>query len=94
LDYLQHTGVDFATINPEPVFAVYDGIVSYVQKISPLDHGFGNTIILEHQINGEKVYTLYGHLESITENIKIGTKIKKGENIGTVGASGYGCNNY
>ena len=93
-EYLQHTGVDFATINPDSVFAVYDGVVSYVQNIGPTDHGFGNLIILKHEINGEEVYTLYGHLNSIAENIKVGSSVKQGDMIGTVGASGYGCNNY
>jgi len=93
-EYLQHAGVDFATVNPDPVFAVYDGTVSYIQNIGPADHGFGNLIILKHEVNGEEVYTLYGHLDSIAEKIKIGETIKQGEIIGNVGASGYGCNNY
>ena len=94
VDYLQHAGVDFATIMADPVFAVYDGKVSYIQNIGPDDHGFGNLIILEHEVNGEIVYTLYGHLEGIPSEIKVGGVVKKGEIIGTVGASGYGCNNY
>ncbi len=94
IDYLQHAGVDFASIVADSVFAVYDGKVSYTQNIGPEDHGFGNAVILEHEINGEKVYTLYGHLESISQGIKVGEVVKRGDIIGVIGASGYGCNNY
>jgi len=94
IDYLQHTGVDFATIDLESVMAVFDGVVVYIQNIGPNDHGFGNTIILEHNINQNKIYTLYGHLENIQEGLKEGDFVKKGDIIGMVGASGYGCSNY
>src|SRR5690606_21758756 len=49
---------------------------------------YGPTIILEHQIENETFYTLYGHLslESI-ENLTVGTFFKKGEQIATLGNS-------
>jgi murein DD-endopeptidase MepM/ murein hydrolase activator NlpD len=49
---------------------------------------------LEHNINQNKIYTLYGHLENIQEGLKEGDFVKKGDIIGMVGASGYGCSNY
>jgi len=54
----------------------------------------GNTIIIEHSINGEKLYSLYAHLSLIKTNLKEGDIINKGEIIGQVGNSGYGCENY
>jgi murein DD-endopeptidase MepM/ murein hydrolase activator NlpD len=49
---------------------------------------YGPTIILEHEIQNEKFYTLYGHLslESI-ENLNVGTFYKKGQQIATIGNS-------
>ena len=38
------------------------------------------------------VYALYAHLSEINPNLKEGDFIKKGEIIGKVGATGYGCN--
>ncbi len=37
-------------------------------------------------------YALYAHLSEINPNLKEGDFIKKGEIIGKVGATGYGCN--
>ena len=49
---------------------------------------YGPTIILEHEIQNEKFYTLYGHLslESI-ENLNVGAFYKKGQQIATIGNS-------
>ncbi|MER3407068.1 MAG: hypothetical protein C4278_01430 [Patescibacteria group bacterium] len=96
-DYYQHAGVDLAP-NPETenlsVYAIFDGKVVKIQLNDEKDHGLGNTIIIEHQINNEKIYSLYAHLSSIENNIKEGETVKKGEIIGKVGNSGYGCQNY
>ena len=49
---------------------------------------YGPTIILEHQINGDAFYTLYGHLSSASlENIKKGQCFKQGEPIARLGSS-------
>jgi murein DD-endopeptidase MepM/ murein hydrolase activator NlpD len=46
----------------------------------------------EHPGNTLSVYSLYAHLSEINPNLKEGDFIKKGEIIGKVGATGYGCN--
>jgi murein DD-endopeptidase MepM/ murein hydrolase activator NlpD len=59
------------------------------------DHGFGNTIIIKHELeNGDIVYSLYAHLDSIGDNIQIGGYVNAGEPIGVMGASGYGQKKY
>ncbi|MNX43456.1 hypothetical protein D3C86_739100 [compost metagenome] len=47
---------------------------------------YGPTIILEHEVENEKFYTLYGHLslESI-KDLNVGKQFKKGEQIATLG---------
>jgi murein DD-endopeptidase MepM/ murein hydrolase activator NlpD len=46
----------------------------------------------EHPGNTLSVYSLYAHLSEINQKLKEGDFIKKGEIIGKVGATGYGCN--
>ena len=96
-DYYQHTGVDFGAPPYEPVLAAGDGEVVYLEFLNKNDHGLGNTVILEHKIQKEnqeeKIYTLYAHLNKIN-NLKLHQFVKKGEVLGEVGASGYGCNYY
>jgi len=59
------------------------------------DHGFGNTVIIEHGLeNGDTVYSMYAHLDSIKDGIKIGVTVNAGEPIGIMGASGYGQKDY
>lgn len=60
------------------------------------DHGFGNTVIIEHQlINGKKIYSMYAHLASIEPGIEEGSYVKGGiTKIGIMGATGYGQDNY
>jgi murein DD-endopeptidase MepM/ murein hydrolase activator NlpD len=53
------------------------------------NEGFGNygpTLILEHDIEGQVFYTLYGHLSRKNiANWKKGAVIQKGEQIGNLG---------
>ena len=96
-DYYQHTGVDFFPSRgkeTQNVYAISDGWVRKIQFNDGNDHGLGNTIIIEHKIDNKKIYSLYGHLASIKTLFKEGDIIKKGEIIGEIGNSGYGCQNY
>ncbi|MBP4139233.1 peptidoglycan DD-metalloendopeptidase family protein [Flavobacterium geliluteum] len=82
-----HIGLDLWIKAGTPVLAALDGKVhSFKNNIGFGD--YGPTIILEHQIDDEVFYTLYGHLslESI-EHLTVGTFFKKGENLATLGKS-------
>lgn len=82
-----HIGLDLWTKADTAVLAPLDGKVhSFKNNIGLGD--YGPTIILEHIIENEKFYTLYGHLslESI-ENLSVGTFFTKGQKIGTLGDS-------
>jgi len=95
LDYIQHAGVDLAP-NPDAkdlnVYNIHDGKVVKIVRNGKDDHGLGNTVIVEHKIDRETVYSLYAHLFEINPYLKEGDFIKKGEIIGKVGATAYGCN--
>jgi murein DD-endopeptidase MepM/ murein hydrolase activator NlpD len=82
-----HIGLDLWTKVDTAVLAPLNGTVhSFKNNIGLGD--YGPTIILEHIVENEKFYTLYGHLslESI-ETLSVGTVFNKGEKIGTLGNS-------
>ena len=80
-----HIGLDLWAAPGTQIFAALDG------KVHSFDYNagvgnYGPTIILEHQIENEVFYTLYGHLslESI-EEIEIGDVFNKGQKLATLG---------
>ncbi len=80
-----HLGVDLFVKPGTPVLTPLDGRVhSFKNNDNPGD--YGPTIILEHELNGNKFYTLYGHLSmnSLT-GLSKGRLFSKGEMVGTVG---------
>lgn len=82
-----HIGLDLWTKVGTSVLAPIDGKVhSFKNNIGLGD--YGPTILLEHTVENEIFYTLYGHLslESI-ESLSVGTFFNKGEQIGTLGSS-------
>ena len=75
-----HYGLDFAQKKGTPVKAMNNSIVTLAEK----DLFYtGATIIFDH---GHGISTLYMHMEKIFVNV--GDHIKKGDIVGTVGASG------
>jgi murein DD-endopeptidase MepM/ murein hydrolase activator NlpD len=82
-----HIGIDFWIKDGTTVLAALDGKVhSFKNNIGLGD--YGPTIILEHEVENEKFYTLYGHLslESI-QVLSVGTFFKQGEVVATIGKS-------
>jgi murein DD-endopeptidase MepM/ murein hydrolase activator NlpD len=81
-----HLGVDIWAQAGEAIYAPLKGKVhSFAFNNNTGD--YGPTIILEHEIDGTKFYTLYGHLSlnSITY-LTIGKTFKPGEKIGEIGS--------
>ncbi|MEN2402438.1 peptidoglycan DD-metalloendopeptidase family protein [Flavobacterium sp. MC2016-06] len=80
-----HIGVDLWAKVDTTVLTPLDAKVhSFKNNIGLGD--YGPTIILEHLIENQKFYTLYGHLslESI-ENLTVGERFRKGQKIATIG---------
>lgn len=82
-----HIGLDLWTKAETSVIAALDGKVHSFKNNNNLGD-YGPTIILEHKIENQKFYTLYGHLslESI-EKINVGDFFKKGEKLASLGKS-------
>lgn len=60
-----HLGIDVWSKAGAPVHAPLDGVVHSFQ-LNEGEGNYGPTIILEHQIESQRLYSLYGHL-SITD---------------------------
>lgn len=80
-----HLGIDIWTEAGAPIFAPLDGLIHSFQD----NAGFGNygaTIIVEHELNGKKLYSLYGHLFlSDLAGLSTGQEVKAGEVLAHVG---------
>lgn len=79
--YRPHHGLDYSAPTGTPVSAVGDGTVTF----SGYKRQYGKLVIIRHP-NGYKTY--YGHLSKIRKGIKRGIKVKQGQVIGYVGATG------
>ena len=81
-----HMGIDIGAPVGTPVKSFYDGeIFLFKYNDQKLDYGY--TIITKHQIKGQNIYSLYGHLSnSSLKNKKIGQKIYSGEVIAYLGS--------
>ncbi|BBM03304.1 hypothetical protein GL2_33780 [Microbulbifer sp. GL-2] len=77
-----HRGTDFAAVLGTPIVAPADGII-----VVSTDHykhkNYGKIIVIDH---GEGTQTLYSHLD--TREVEIGQRVKAGQKIGAVGATG------
>jgi murein DD-endopeptidase MepM/ murein hydrolase activator NlpD len=64
----------------EMVYSTANGVITYAGDAG---YGWGNVMIVEHTMpSGEKVQSLYGHLQEI---LKTSGEVKKREQIGKVG---------
>ncbi|MFN4026478.1 MAG: peptidoglycan DD-metalloendopeptidase family protein [Flavobacterium sp.] len=80
-----HIGLDLWINEAAPIYAALEGKIHSFQNNEALGD-YGPTIILEHEIEGCKFHTLYGHLslESLKDK-KVGQPIAKGEPIAELG---------
>ncbi|MEJ2603007.1 MAG: peptidoglycan DD-metalloendopeptidase family protein [Gammaproteobacteria bacterium] len=76
-----HRGVDYAAPTGTPIKAAGDGKVIFRGRKG----GYGNTVILQH---GGNITTLYAHMSRFNSKAKIGSRVRQGQVIGYVGATG------
>jgi murein DD-endopeptidase MepM/ murein hydrolase activator NlpD len=79
-----HAGTDFSAAEGTPIFAIADGIVSWAGPYG----GYGQLIVIEHTVNGERVASAYGHMWPIGVHVTVGERVTAGEHIADVGSSG------
>jgi len=76
-----HRGVDYGGPLNTPILAAGDGKVIFRGRKG----GYGRTVILQH---GGNITTLYAHLNKFNSKVKHGSRVKQGQTIGYLGASG------
>lgn len=76
-----HRGVDYGAPRGTPVRATGDGKIVHRGRKG----GYGRTVVLRH---GSKYSSLYAHLSNYARGLKNGSRVKQGQVIGYVGASG------
>ncbi len=86
-----HHGVELVAASGTPVLAAAEGRVAFAgddlkEQVAPWPGFYGNYVVLEHQLTGQTLFTLYGHLSKI--EVQAGQKVVLGQKIGEVGASG------
>lgn len=78
-----HTGIDISARRGTPVYATGDGVVEVAGPSAEGYAGYGIVCVVDH---GFGFKTLYAHLGKVT--VKKGQKVRRGEQIGTLGSTG------
>ncbi|MBN6778580.1 M23 family metallopeptidase [Pseudoclavibacter alba] len=81
-----HTGVDFTPGAGTPIAAIADGRVAHVQKVD--QGGYGYYVVIEHVIDGQTIFSTYGHMVQDSSPLKVGDKVHVGDLVGLVGTTG------
>ncbi|MEM9289000.1 MAG: M23 family metallopeptidase [Pseudomonadota bacterium] len=76
-----HPGVDFGARTGTPIYAAGDGVIERANRYG----SYGNYIRIRH-VRGFK--TAYAHLSRFAKGMKAGRKVRQGQVIGYVGATG------
>jgi len=77
-----HKGVDFAAPTGTPIHAAADGKISF----QGWKGGYGKVVMIQHDATYS---TVYGHMSRFEPGLHEGSRVKQGQVIGYVGATGY-----
>lgn len=89
-----HYGVDIANSVGTPIYATANGKVRLVHGTCPKNGyygsscggGWGNYVLITHNVNGQVYETVSAHLNSV--NVRVGQEVTQGQMIGAMGNSG------
>lgn len=84
-EYSMHTGLDIASPENSPIYAVYNGTV----EKTDYNEIRGNYVVIRHS---EHIKTLYNHCNKIL--VKENERVKQGETVALVGSTGYSTGNH
>ncbi len=68
----------------KPIFAARDGKVTASGPAT----GFGNWIVIEHDVDGKKMSSVYGHMRASDLLVRVGDTVKAGQQIARIGNEG------
>jgi murein DD-endopeptidase MepM/ murein hydrolase activator NlpD len=88
-----HKGLDLSAPTGTPIYAAADGVVTFSGRY-PLSQSvnwwrFGNVVVLNH---ADRFVTIYAHCDTIA--VKPGETVRQGQNIATVGSTGWSTNSH
>lgn len=81
-DWRAHKGVDLQAPVGTKVRSTADGVIDFIGQ----QRGYGNVVIIKHNA---KQTTLYAHLQDFGDGLQVGSKVRQGDTIGTVGMTGW-----
>ena len=79
---MPHRGIDYAAPSGTPILASGDGTVTSAAR----SKANGNFVVIKH---GEQFVTKYLHLSKFGRGVRRGARVKQGQTIGYVGATGW-----
>ncbi|MBF6302443.1 M23 family metallopeptidase [Nocardia amamiensis] len=79
-----HQGIDFAAAAGTPIYAAADGVVAAAGAAS----GFGTWIVIDHNIDGRAISTVYGHMFDSDLRVAARDRVQAGQEIALVGYNG------
>jgi murein DD-endopeptidase MepM/ murein hydrolase activator NlpD len=79
-----HQGVDFDPGYGTNIVAIADGVVVESQYAG----GLGQHVVVQHEIDGVMVQSVYGHMIAGSARVSVGDKVTRGELLGLVGSTG------
>lgn len=91
--YKFHEGIDIKSVRRngggealDKVCFAMDGTVCLVNNTAG-DSEYGRYVVLLHEDADVEVYTLYAHLSEIAPGFSVGSRVKAGQRVGTMGRS-------
>lgn len=80
-----HQGVDWNPGRGTPIVAIADGVVS---KIGAPGSTLGVYLTIDHVIGGQRITSVYGHMEAGSMPYQVGDVVRVGDPVGRVGSTG------
>ena len=80
-----HQGLDFVPGAGSPIQSIADGVVS---KVGGPSGALGNNVWIDHVVNGQKVTSVYAHMQTGSVEVREGETVTVGTIIGKVGSTG------
>ncbi len=81
-----HCGIDIVSSSNTNIYATADGIVKY--RGGSKDGANGYHIVIQHNLNGEIIYSSYSHLSDYSSCPAVGKTVSKDTKIGVMGNTG------
>lgn len=82
---VNHGGTDFNPGNGSPIQSIADGVV---RTVIDGEGSLGVHVIIDHEIDGQLVSSVYAHMQHGSAAVKEGDPVKVGQLLGLVGTTG------